>query len=221
MMPETSDAADNDALVGQANAQLARVELEEHLNRANQAVGGPNEQSRAASFRHLLGIYRGQLKTQRLAQEAAREAYEQEMQVADARRREGEDPQVIADVIASIHKLRDARLAAARVDFRLEDFFQAVARRVWGSDDPAAMVKALVGNEKRGPPVKNSDRDFDIAVSVERRRQEGLSAEEACGQIADCEGLSFERIASIYKGFDRRELKAEAAFIREQIDLGR
>jgi hypothetical protein len=62
------------------------------------------------------------------------------------------------------------------------------------SDDPAAAWQALMGKDRRGPKPKNEDRDFEIAVSVQRHVQQGKSLRKAYAEIAKVEELSWFRV---------------------------
>lgn len=107
-------------------------------------------------------------------------------------------------------------------DAMLTAFFDRITRQIWESESPAKKLKEITsGRAKLGRPVKNGERDFDIAVSIHRHIQNGLTIEQASQEIADLEKLSPERCIAIYKAqrktHDISGLAAEAGFINEQI----
>jgi hypothetical protein len=113
-----------------------------------------------------------------------------------------------------------------RIDVQLAIFFDGVSRQIWKSADPVAKLCALIGGDRRGPKVKNADRDFHIAVLVESRRKSqvdqysgrryaGISLEAACEEIANLKDLDTDRVMAIYKAickqYGRTGLKAQIA----------
>jgi hypothetical protein len=98
---------------------------------------------------------------------------------------------------------------SAIVNPRLDAFFAKVDRRIAESADPSAKLCGLMGEpeRKRGPgrPVKNEDRDLEIAAAVEfRRRRQGKTCEVAIDEVAREFKLTDHSVAKIHKAALRK-----------------
>jgi hypothetical protein len=80
------------------------------------------------------------------------------------------------------------------------------------AQDPAAKAARLFNRElKRGAPIRNEKRDFEIAISVQRHIESGKSDTQAYKEVAQVNGIAWRTIKAIYRRFPSSELKAEIA----------
>lgn len=74
--------------------------------------------------------------------------------------------------------------SAQAVDQRLADLFKGLAMRAVGNRDPAAAWDALLNpGQRRGPKVKNSERDIGLAIRVQEKIDTGATPEDAYLEI--------------------------------------
>ena len=111
---------------------------------------------------------------------------------------------------------REAR--AAIIDRQLEDLFDGIGLRIARSKEPVATAKRLFEPKgKRGPKIKNDDRDFQIAVGVQRLENHGLTVEDAVAETARLEDISESRVAQIAREqrakWSPLGIKAEVALV--------
>ena len=169
-----------------------------------------------------------------------RQAKRQELfRLAQARNDEcdAERARAIRILLRYLHLLNRAK----KVDRQLEDLIKGLRERCLRSKDPfQAWEKLTAWQRRRGPKVKNDDRDFDIAVTIERSRwvwvwvwvwrkrrlrprldrENGKTLEEAIAEVASVQELEESRIRKIY--YAQREkhtelgIIVEASFVEEQ-----
>jgi hypothetical protein len=130
---------------------------------------------------------------------------------------------------------------AKKVDRQLEDLIKCLRERCFRSKDPVkAWEKLTAWQRRRGPKVKNDDRDFDIAVTIERKlwvwvwvwvwckrrlrlrldREKGKNLEEAIAEVASVEELKESPVRKIYYAQRKKHTElgilVEASFVEEQ-----
>lgn len=126
-----------------------------------------------------------------------------------------------AKAICILYRLGLRQRRAGAVNSRLADLFEGLKVRLDSKPDPLAAKHALMApNQRRGPKLKNAERDFDMAVSIERHRLQGSSFQDAVNEIASVEGINRSRVEKILKQqrakYSRLGIRAEAAFVAEQ-----
>jgi len=135
---------------------------------------------------------------------------------------------------------------AAIIDRRLEDLFNGLGVRICRSKDPVEAAKKLFQPEKRrGPKIRNDQRDFDMAATIyhtaalqlkkelessskPRYSEDELETirkkylEDSKMDMAEKEGLSYSEARKIVAKqcamHEELGLRAEAAFIEEQAE---
>jgi hypothetical protein len=96
---------------------------------------------------------------------------------------------------------REAR--AAIVDHRLDDLFNGLGERICRSNDPVAAAKKLFRPmRRRGPKVKNAERDLSIALEVQKLRLSGETREAAIFEVACTRDLDSEAVRRIVRDQD-------------------
>lgn len=137
-----------------------------------------------------------------------------------ARLPDGKDDERRARAIRSLHRLylrqkkaeARARIGppptspagrSAVVDLQLADLFKGLGQRIVQSNDPAEKARKLFHPpRRRGPKVKNSERDLSIAIEVQKLRISGKTREKAIFEVADMTGLDTEAVRRIVKDQD-------------------
>jgi hypothetical protein len=134
-----------------------------------------------------------------------------------ARLRDGEDDEARAHAIHTLHRLyrlylrrkkAEARTPvsprqAATVDWPLEDLFKGLGQRIINSNDPAEKARKLFHPpQRRGPKIKNSERDLIIAIEVQKLRISGKTREGAIFAVAERTRLDSEAVRRIVKDQD-------------------
>jgi hypothetical protein len=95
--------------------------------------------------------------------------------------------------------------AGAMVGQDLEDLFKGLGQRVVQSKNPAEAARKLFHPpQRRGPKVKNAERDLVIAVEVQklRFRAKKTSREKAIFEVAETRGVDSEAVRRIVKEQD-------------------
>lgn len=145
---------------------------------------GEDDEGRGRAVRTLHKLYTRQLVRWRLVVDAASLAA-----VADE---EGLLPSWSPPIRPSS---REAR--AAIIDRRLEDLFKGLGQRIIQSKNPVEAARKLFHPpQRRGPKVKNAERDLVIAVEVQKLRFRGkkTSREQAIFEVAETQGIDSEAV---------------------------
>jgi hypothetical protein len=189
---------------------------------------GEDDGGRAHAIRTLHRLYRRQLARWRLVVEAS-------SLVAFA------DEQGLLPLWSSPIRPSSREARAAIIDRQLEDLFDGIGLRVVRSKDPVAAAKQLFEPKRKpGSRIKYDDRDFDIAVTIERKlwvwvwvwvwrkrrlrlrldREKGKTLEEAIAEVASVEELEESRVRKIYYAQRKKHTElgiiVEASFVEEQ-----